>query len=1434
MQKWIAWLTAAAITFAGYALPVSAAERGKILLNETFEDTVTNAAPDYLSIEGEDGVRAVELSDTNKALYLPARSQGSKVTAEFSDTADQFAVSADMMFDGAPVMVSLTLIDTGGAEQTLLTYKGSYDEEGRFEGGLFTHEEKPVGGISVGRFTTVTVACDRANSRYAVYINGREAASGIKFKAGIGEIKGVKLAAIPMEEKSGLYVDNLRANSGDTLRTDFPKKAFNADVIAYQEPEDNGAVTYYLLDDYEKGSLSMGMAKKSNEFGFQTEENGNKYLVMTKNSTDDMHMDYSGSITSRYLVLEMDLTLPKKGARLEVYFRDPSSVLSYIYLVNSDNKVMFYPNGAELGTLASGRWLHLASRFDLVQKTVDVYVDGNLAYENVPMQNRDRFSGEISLMRCHLASAGGNGSFGFDNLRMYNSKTVLDELPDLDPTTRGSIFPDSTEGINLLRGKLAIQTSSGTLYKNNEKSKLTGPVEYDLSGNILISARALGDALGLDVGWQEEGQKILLGDNISIPVGSDKMQVGGKEVQADCAAALSGDYGMVPMRSVLEDGLGKKMFYNMHGLAIISDSTVRMTDTQAVVANGYLTYDRPSAEQIQADLTKKAAGHPRVMATKADFDRIRRQWKENENAVVKGWVDDIIRLADGTLSTEPAQHKLEGFRLLQQSRRALVNLQNLGFAYQMTGDQKYVDRAWVELSAVCSFPDWNTQHFLDVGEMSAAVAMGYDWIYDAWSAEQRKVMEDALVEMALTPALNEYTGVGGSSTVWANATMNWNIVCSGGVGLGALAIADVRPDICYQVLSYGVRGTEYYFDTFAPDGGYDEGPNYWDYALKYTTMYLSALESALGTDYNLSCAKGMEKTGSYIITVDSPEGSNGYHDGGSGNLVLPWAFWLGKRFNDPGLTQAMRSRYQQFGNASGYWVFNVLFYDSSVPDGAINMPPDSYFAGTELVNFHSDWNDPQEMFGSFHGGRLKVNHYHVDSGSFVYYGLGEKWALDLGSDDLTYNVSQYINNRELVYRVRAEGHNCVVINPDQTGGMVDSTCKVEKIESKDKGGFAVLNLTDAYAGAEEYKRGYKMDNNRRSFTVRDEIRLVSPNSEIYWFMHMPAGVEIEYTDYGAMLTQNGKRMKLEFTANVPGYELGDMQAVPLATSPVAEGQADNSNYKKLYAKMKATGNVTIQMRLTPADEPVGNTVMEDIPMADWSIPDGTLEEMPQLTEIAVGGVPLADFNPKQKDYTQKLNEGDTAPEVTAKAQEGLTVERTAQDDVTKFKVYNPASPERYSYYTVTFQTIPLLRTGPLQDVKGYHRYEPLRATASAVPEPLNVEANVTDEKLDTRWAAEGDQWIQLDYGKSVCISAVCLAWMNSGSRIYRFSLQVSNDGVDFKTVYTGKSSMIADDYEIVEIEGGTSGRYLRYVGSGNSDNQWNSVTEFGALTKGEK
>ena len=60
----------------------------------------------------------------------------------------------------------------------------------------------------------------------------------------------------------------------------------------------------------------------------------------------------------------------------------------------------------------------------------------------------------------------------------------------------------------------------------------------------------------------------------------------------------------------------------------------------------------------------------------------------------------------------------------------------LGMAYQLTGDKKYADRAWLDLESVCTFPDWHPEHHIDVGGLAVGVAIGYDWMYDAFSDEQ--------------------------------------------------------------------------------------------------------------------------------------------------------------------------------------------------------------------------------------------------------------------------------------------------------------------------------------------------------------------------------------------------------------------------------------------------------------------------------------------------------------------------------------------------------------------------------------------------------------------------------------------------------------------------------------------------------------------------
>jgi len=49
---------------------------------------------------------------------------------------------------------------------------------------------------------------------------------------------------------------------------------------------------------------------------------------------------------------------------------------------------------------------------------------------------------------------------------------------------------------------------------------------------------------------------------------------------------------------------------------------------------------------------------------------------------------------------------------------------------------------------------------------------------------------------------------------WAINRFNWNLVCNRGVGLGALAVAEDEPALA----------------SYAPDGGWAEGPDYWHYA----------------------------------------------------------------------------------------------------------------------------------------------------------------------------------------------------------------------------------------------------------------------------------------------------------------------------------------------------------------------------------------------------------------------------------------------------------------------------------------------------------------------------------------------------------------------------------------------------------------------------
>lgn len=114
-------------------------------------------------------------------------------------------------------------------------------------------------------------------------------------------------------------------------------------------------------------------------------------------------------------------------------------------------------------------------------------------------------------------------------------------------------------------------------------------------------------------------------------------------------------------------------------------------------------------------------------------------------------------------------------------------------------------------------------------------------------------------------------------------------------------------------------------------------------------------------------------------------------------------------------------------------------------------------------------------------------------------------------------------------------------------------------------------------------------------------------------------------------------------------------------------------------------------------------------------------------------------------------------------------------------------------------------------------------TASGYESP-NYPTNTIDNNLSTRWSNEGiGSWIEYDLGSIQAISDVKIAWYNGNKRVNTFTISVSNDGSNWSTAFSGKSSGTTTNFEHYTIS--KSGRFVRIVFGGNTSNDWASITE---------
>lgn len=584
---------------------------------------------------------------------------------------------------------------------------------------------------------------------------------------------------------------------------------------------------------------------------------------------------------------------------------------------------------------------------------------------------------------------------------------------------------------------------------------------------------------------------------------------------------------------------------------------------------------RPLPDSILSGLNKE---HPRLFATATEFDRLARE--KNSDAYLKEAFDKVYKNGEDIIK-EPASTFVipDGLRLLATSRRVVDRVSTLAFLYRTTKEKKFADRAWLELLSASQFPNWNPKHFLDVGEMTYAFAIGYDWLFDYLSSDQKRIIKSAIIEKGLSRALMAYEGLAiKGESWWTDVPHNWNQVCNGGIGVGALAIADEEPALASRIIKHVVQKLPLAMKHFAPDGAWNEGPGYWSYATMYNVAIIAALQSALSTDFGLSQIEGFSKTGLFPVYNNSPiNKSFNYADGGDGRIAAPQLYWFAKQFDQPAVAQYLF----QFKPANP---FAILWYDPKLVNTGKQLPADIYFRESEVVTLRSRWSDSLATFVAFKAGDNKANHSHLDLGSFIVDALGERWIIDPGADN--YNMPGYFGTgangeRWTYYRTRAEGHNTLVIHPGKEPDQYPlAATKIIDFKSNPQSAFATMDLTPAYAAqASSVKRGIALTENRRGVLVEDEITNSQP-ADVYWFAHTKAAIVLSKNKRKATLSQNGKKYVAEIISPANAGFTAEA-AQPLPTSPNPKENNANKGIQKLSIHLPAISQTRIVVMFHP-------------------------------------------------------------------------------------------------------------------------------------------------------------------------------------------------------------------------------------------------------------
>ena len=536
---------------------------------------------------------------------------------------------------------------------------------------------------------------------------------------------------------------------------------------------------------------------------------------------------------------------------------------------------------------------------------------------------------------------------------------------------------------------------------------------------------------------------------------------------------------------------------------------------------------------------KELCQHPRLLFSKQEEQRVRDLF--GTEPLLDSLRASLMREAERLLLVPPQEdprRKIKNTKdILPVSREQVYRMVNLALAYRLSGDRRFAEKAERELIHVCNFSDWDPVHYLDVAEMTTAVAIGYDWLYDVLAPSTRQLVVHSIKTKALDLVVEEYKT--GNADSWAKRETNWNVVCNTGMVLGALAIEEHYPELAKHIIGEAVRYIPNCLKHFAPDGVCYEGPAYWGYTNMYLSLLLKALNDNLGEDFGISEMVGVDKSVLYYMHSTSPSGKifNFANSGSTAPAAEPIYFYFSRAFNQPEVATFYRdvlSKTVHEGNYFRFYFLSIPWYDtaSSTADA---LPKLKVYEGiNDIVVFNGNRNIPNSLYLIAKTGDPDMAHQQLDIGTFIIETNGIRWTDDLGSDN--YGLPGFWDykpdgQRWTYFRNSNFSHNTLSIDHRLQNSA--GTGEIDRLDNKAAQPFVTMDMSTTYAGQSRFVyRTFRMLDDVR-ILVTDSIGLQNPSQSVQWSVITSANVECKGNT--AVLKKDGKSFSLKIVSPVDAF-----------------------------------------------------------------------------------------------------------------------------------------------------------------------------------------------------------------------------------------------------------------------------------------------------------